>query len=160
MSYNHLKSNPSGSKLYTRWFGTFRHDLYAVVLERFSVSYISSYRKYIAQGPAKQRLREEPATWEYHCDCFGRDVLASTDSREPGLIKPCPAFWQAPATGIGSKAAVIIQEGTRWDYRSGTLNFARGEQKSLALAGANPFKAAYNSDSYAYFAIDAYKEKA
>ncbi|KDN46888.1 hypothetical protein RSAG8_03965, partial [Rhizoctonia solani AG-8 WAC10335] len=38
----HLKSNPQGSTLYTRWFGTFDQSLYNVILGGFDVSSSSS----------------------------------------------------------------------------------------------------------------------
>ncbi|CAE6379643.1 unnamed protein product [Rhizoctonia solani] len=137
-SHNHLISNPSGSTLYTRWFGIFSSDNYNLVLDSFS------------------RLRTYPSGWIYDCNtCTEPDAYAYVYPRLYGNVYLCPYFWTAPATGPASKADTIIHEGTHFPQVIGTEDYAYGESDSLSLARSNPTNAVYNADNHAFFAANA-----
>ncbi|CAE6469544.1 unnamed protein product [Rhizoctonia solani] len=137
-SYNHLTSNPSGSALYTRWFGTFLSSRYELVLDSFS------------------RLRTYPSGWTYDCNtCTESDAYAYVYPTRYGTVYLCQYFWSAPSTGAASKADTIIHEGTHFPPVLGTEDYAYGQSNCLSLARSNPTNAVYNADNHAFFAVNA-----
>ncbi|CAE6517535.1 unnamed protein product [Rhizoctonia solani] len=136
-SYNHLKSNPSGSARYTRWFGTFATNRYNLVLNSFS------------------RLRTYPNSWNYDCTCTDPDIYAYVYPSYYGTVYLCGYFWKAPATGAGSRADTIVHEGTHFTQVLGTDDHAYGQPECLSLAQSNPTNAVYNADSHAFFSANA-----
>ncbi|KEP51509.1 peptidyl-lys metalloendopeptidase [Rhizoctonia solani 123E] len=141
-SFIHLKSNPSGSTLYTRWFGTFDKNLRGVTLLSFS------------------RLRTYPGTWTYDCACTDSELIAQVNPKQYGIVDVCPRFWRAPMGGAKSAAFAIIREGTRFKQVIGSYDHALGQSDSLTLAKSNAREAAFNADNHAYFSMGAYIEEA
>ncbi|KAG9098536.1 hypothetical protein FRC06_006243 [Ceratobasidium sp. 370] len=128
-SYNHLSSNPSGSTRYTRWFGTWASSRYNAVLTSFS------------------RLRTYPAGWAYNCGtCTDPSLYAYVYPSSYGTVYLCGYFWNAPATGAGSRADTIIHEGTHFTQVLGTDDYAYGQSSCLSLAKSNPTNAVYNAE--------------
>ncbi|QRV78565.1 peptidyl-Lys metalloendopeptidase [Ceratobasidium sp. AG-Ba] len=137
-SYNHLTSNPSGSTRYTRWFGTWTSSRYSLVLNSFS------------------RLRTYPAGWTYNCGtCTDPSLYAYVYPSSYGTVYLCGYFWNAPATGAGSRADTIIHEGTHFTQVLGTNDYAYGQSACLSLAKSNPTNAVYNADNHAFFSVNA-----
>ncbi|KAG8698898.1 hypothetical protein FRC09_006951 [Ceratobasidium sp. 395] len=128
-SYSHLTSNPSGSTRYTRWFGTFATNRYNLVLNSFS------------------RLRTYPSGWTYNCNtCSDPDIYAYVYPSVYGTVYLCGYFWNAPATGAGSRADTIIHEGSHFTQVLGTDDHAYGQDSCLSLAKSNPTNAVYNAE--------------
>ncbi|CAE6505460.1 unnamed protein product [Rhizoctonia solani] len=125
-SYDHLESNPTGSALYTRWFGKFDQDAYKVILERF------------------KRLSELPTTWRYGCTCSRSGILFWPDAQSPRKIEICPSFWSA--TGVEPKVIALIREGTRFGPEFGTSNKVLGRFNCELLAKTKPKKAVNNAE--------------
>lgn len=136
-SYSHLTSNPSGSTRYTRWFGTWSSSRYNLALTSFS------------------RLRTYPAGWAYDCTCTDADTYAYVYPSRYGTVYLCGYFWNAPATGAGSRADTIIHEGTHFTQVLGTDDYAYGQSACLSLAASNPTNAVYNADNHAFFSVNA-----
>ncbi|KAF8686274.1 Lysine-specific metallo-endopeptidase [Rhizoctonia solani] len=128
-SHTHLKLNPSGSARYTRWFGTFGNGRYNKVLGSFS------------------RLLTSPNNWTYDCaTCSDPRLYAYVYPNKYGVVYLCEYFWNAPATGPGSKADTIIHEGTHFSKILGTRDYAYGQHESLDLAQSSPINAVYNAE--------------
>ncbi|CAE6361584.1 unnamed protein product [Rhizoctonia solani] len=140
-SHNHLKSNPSGSTLYTKWFGQFSPERYARVLTSFD------------------RLRTYPDKWAYSCNlCTTRPVLAKVDESKIGIIDLCLPFWikWTAVEGFGSRAYSIIREGTRVKQVLGTGDRRLSQEASEILAAQNPTEAVECADNHASFAVEAH----
>ncbi|EUC59265.1 peptidyl-lys metalloendopeptidase [Rhizoctonia solani AG-3 Rhs1AP] len=135
-SYNHLKSNPSGSDLYTKWFGSFDTDRYNRVLKSFN------------------RLRVYPSQFTYKCTCTKQKVISKVKQHEYGIVNLCPNFWILNVDGIYSRAFSIIREGTRFSKVLGTHNHNLTYAGSMTLAVKSPTKAIYNANNHAYFSLD------
>ncbi|CAE6464853.1 unnamed protein product [Rhizoctonia solani] len=137
-SHAYLKLNPSGSVRYTRWFGTFGTGRYNKVLTSFS-SLITSLDH-----------------WVYDCDtCSDPRLYAYVYPDKYGVVYLCGHFWNAPATGVGSKADTIIHEGTHFTKILGTRDYAYGQYECLDLAQSSPINAVYNADNHAFFSVNA-----
>ncbi|EUC59245.1 2OG-Fe(II) oxygenase family protein [Rhizoctonia solani AG-3 Rhs1AP] len=130
-SHNHLKSNPAGSTLYTKWFGQFSPERYARVLTTFD------------------RLRTYPDKWAYSCNlCTTPSVLAKVDESKIGIIDLCPRFWikSTVVEGIKSRAYSIIREGTRVKQVLGAGNRRLSQETSEILATQNPTEAVESAE--------------
>ncbi|CAE6464388.1 unnamed protein product [Rhizoctonia solani] len=139
-SYDHLESNPSGSTLYTKWFGQFAPDRYARVLNSFKL------------------LRTYPDKWAYSCNlCTRKTAIANVDEGNVG-IDLCPGFWSEsiPVEGFKSRAYFIIREGTRVRRILGTGKHKLTQELSMILATQNPTKAVESADNHASFSVEAH----
>lgn len=132
-SLSHLNSNPSGSTLQTTWYGTFSSSRYSATKTSFT------------------RLQTYPAGWKYDCTCTDSGTYAYVYPSQYGTVYLCGYFWQAPATGSGSRADTIIHEGTHFTQVLGTDDYAYGESACKSLAKSNPTNAVYNADNHAFF---------
>ncbi|CAE6377872.1 unnamed protein product [Rhizoctonia solani] len=145
-AYKDLKINPTGSPLYTRWFGSYQPSVYRSVLK------------------SSTQLRTLPQGWRYECrqtctpDKHSKR-LAWINTKWPGLINLCPDFWDTTAQHSNLRAFTIIQEGTRFKEVSGTHKMEYGYHNSTELAKENPFAAGNNADNHAYFLLGAWSKK-
>ncbi|KAL1681096.1 hypothetical protein EV122DRAFT_261233, partial [Schizophyllum commune] len=85
-SISHLEANPSGSTLQTTWYGTFASSRYRATLGAF------------------EALVDSPSSWTYDCSCTESGTYAYVYPSQYGEVYLCGYFWQAPATGSGSRA--------------------------------------------------------
>lgn len=134
-SATHLTSNPSGSTLQTTWYGTFASSRYSVTLSSFNT------------------LKTAPSSWTYDCTCTEAGVYAYVYPDDYGYVYLCAYFWQAPATGSGSRADTIIHEGTHFPEVLGTDDWTYGESSCKSLAISNPAHAVDNADNHAFFSV-------
>ncbi|KAF9016861.1 zincin [Hymenopellis radicata] len=132
-SVSHLQSNPSGSTLQTTWYGTFASSRYSGTVASFKT------------------LVSEPASWWYDCTCTDSDTYAYVYPSSYGEVYLCGYYWNAPATGSGSRADTIIHEGTHFPEVLGTDDYAYGESACKSLASSSPAKAYLNADNHAFF---------
>ncbi|KAF9015908.1 zincin [Hymenopellis radicata] len=132
-SVSHLQSNPSGSTLQTTWYGTFASSRYSGTVASFKT------------------LVSEPASWWYDCTCTDSDTYAYVYPSSYGEVYLCGYYWNAPATGSGSRADTIIHEGTHFRKFLGTDDYAYGESACKSLASSSPAKAYLNADNHAFF---------
>lgn len=69
-----------------------------------------------------------------------------------GKVYLCPAFWEAPGTGVDSKAGTLVHEASHFIVNGGTQDHKYGQKASKELAISNPEWAILNADSHEYFA--------
>ena len=133
----HLAANPTGSSLYTYWFGTY-------LKKRFST--VSSHYNAINSAFATKSVT-------YDCTCT-EDYYAYVYPRNPYKIYVCNVFWQAPATGRDSKMGTLIHEMSHFRVVASTDDYVYGATGAHNLALTSPAKAIDNADNHEYFAED------
>ncbi|KAF8899684.1 hypothetical protein CPB85DRAFT_1439908 [Mucidula mucida] len=134
-SVSHLQSNPSGSTLQTTWYGAFASSRYSGTLASFKT------------------LESAPAGWWYDCTCTDADTYAYVYPSSYGEVYLCGYYWNAPATGAGSRADTIIHEGTHFPEVLGTDDYAYGESACKSLASSSPARAYLNAELFFFFFV-------
>ncbi|KIY61772.1 zincin [Cylindrobasidium torrendii FP15055 ss-10] len=134
-SLTHLNANKSGSTLQTTWYGTFSSSHWTGTVKAFT------------------GLQTEPASWLYDCTCTDSGTYAYVYPASYGEVYLCGYYWNAPATGSGSRADTIIHEGTHFPQILGTDDHTYGESSCKALAKSNPNNA-YDNAEYVVFVVN------
>ncbi|KDQ12121.1 hypothetical protein BOTBODRAFT_189398 [Botryobasidium botryosum FD-172 SS1] len=135
-SLSALNASPSGTR-YVTWFGTYTASRYNSVKSAFT------------------NISGKPTGWKYDCTCTDSSTYAYVYPSQYGTVYLCGYFWNAPATGAGSRADTIIHEGTHFPQILGTDDYAYGQSSCKSLAKSNPANAVYNADNYAFFSTNA-----
>jgi peptidyl-Lys metalloendopeptidase len=136
-SYNHLVSYPTGSTLYTTWFGKYTSSRFSTVKKHFT-----SLKSTFASK-----------TFTFDCSCT-ESAYAYVYPSQPYKIYLCQAFWSAPATGRDSKAGTLVHETSHFTVVAATQDYVYGATGAKNLARTNPAKAIKNADNHEYFAED------
>ncbi|PFH48679.1 hypothetical protein AMATHDRAFT_64907 [Amanita thiersii Skay4041] len=134
-AYSYLANNPSGTRRYTTWFGSFTTARFGIVKDHFLKIGGNNF-----------------GSFTYDCTCTRDGVYAYVYPDRFGQMFLCPVFWRAPLTGTDSQAGTIIHESSHYNANGGTRDYAYGQQAAQQLAGSNPDQAVLNADSHEYFA--------
>jgi len=137
LSVNHLDANPSGSGLYTTWFGAYTTSRFATV---------SSHYDAISDA-----FQNAPVT--YNCKCK-KNYFAYVYANEPYRIYVCRVFWQVSDLGRDSRAGTLIHEMSHFYVVASTSDYVYGETGAKDLALTSPDEAIFNADNHEYFAED------
>ncbi len=132
---NHLAANPSGSTLYTYWFGTYQSSRFNTVVTHYN-SIIDAFTN---------------KSVTYDCSCK-KSYYAYVYPTQPYKIYVCKAFWSAPALGTDCKAGTLVHEMTHFNVTCGTDDYVYGSSGAHNLAVSNPSQAIDNADNHEYFA--------
>ncbi|KAF7311760.1 Peptidyl-Lys metalloendopeptidase [Mycena indigotica] len=133
--FNHTTS--AAPSRFASWFGNFTQLNHKKVLTNFiqlGARPLSAY------------------TYDCVCDSYGADVFAFVHATDLDTLSVCGLFWDAPLTGLDSKAGTLIQAASHFATTAATRDLASGKTASLKLAIDNPAEATVNADSYEYFA--------
>ncbi|HVR99287.1 MAG TPA: M35 family metallo-endopeptidase [Thermoanaerobaculia bacterium] len=120
---------------YRTWFGSYTSSRYSTVQSHYN----NIYGAFNGQ------------TVTFHCDCTS-SAYAYVYSNQPYRIHLCNAFWNAPMTGIDSKAGTLVHEMSHFSVVAGTQDYAYGTSAAQSLANSNPSRAISNADNHEYFA--------
>ena len=138
-SRDYLNNLPSASRptdaAYRTWFGAYTSSRYSTVQSHFNNIYSSFNTK----------------TYTLYCDCTS-SAYAYVYANQAYRIHLCNAFWNAPMTGIDSKAGTLVHENSHFNVVAGTRDYAYGTSACQSLANSNPSQAVANADSHEYFA--------
>jgi peptidyl-Lys metalloendopeptidase len=136
---DYLNNLPTASRstdaAYRTWFGAYTSARYSTVQSHFTSIHSAFATK----------------TVNFHCDCTD-SAYAYVYANQPYNIHLCNAFWNAPASGIDSKAGTLVHEMSHFTVVAGTSDNAYGTAACQRLATSNPKKAVNNADSHEYFA--------
>ncbi|HJX28755.1 MAG TPA: M35 family metallo-endopeptidase [Thermoanaerobaculia bacterium] len=136
---NYLNNLPSTSRptdtAYKTWFGSYTTSRYSTVQSHFNKIYSAFNTK----------------KFTYYCDCTS-SAYAYVYANQPYNVHLCNAFWNAPMTGIDSKAGTLIHEASHFTVLGGTQDYAYGTTNARNLAISNPDRAVMNADNHEYFA--------
>jgi peptidyl-Lys metalloendopeptidase len=136
---DYLNNLPSTSRstdtAYKTWFGSYTSSRYATVQSHYTNIYSTFTTK----------------TVTFYCDCTDSSY-AYVYANQPYKIHLCNAFWNAPMTGIDSKAGTLVHETSHFTVVAGTQDYAYGQSACKSLAISNPSSAVMNADSHEYFA--------
>lgn len=136
---NYLSGVPTASRptdaAFRTWFGAYLASRYSTVQSHFNNIYSAFNTKRVA----------------FYCDCSSSSY-AYVYANRPYEIHLCNAFWNAPMTGIDSKAGTLIHEMSHFSVVAGTQDYAYGTTACRNLAISNPTRAVSNADSHEYFA--------
>lgn len=136
-AYNHLVTYPSGSTLYTTWFGSYTSSRFSTVK-----SHYTSLKSTFASK-----------TFTFDCSCTD-NAYAYVYPTQPYKVYLCKAFWSAPAMGRDSKAGTLVHETSHFNVVAATQDYVYGATAAKNLAKTNPTKAIKNADNHEYFAED------
>jgi len=125
----------AGSPRYLKWFGRYNRDSYTKVLDTYRKS-----EALMGRGEV-----------EFLCDCSG-DFFAFIRRTEPYKVHLCELFWGLPATGIDSRAGIMLHEISHFSETGNTRDHAYGAPRAAALARDNPGLAVDNAANIEYFA--------
>jgi peptidyl-Lys metalloendopeptidase len=139
LSVDHLAANPSGSTLYTTWFGTYTSTRFNIVSDNYDAIY--------------DAFQNAPVT--YNCKCRRR-VFAYVYPSQPYRIYLCRVFWDVSPLGRDSQAGTLVHEMSHFYVVASTDDYVYGESGAKSLAITNPDQAIANADNYEYFAEDQY----
>lgn len=134
---SHLTKNPSGSVLYTTWFGAYNSSRFATVKDHYTKANDAFVNKSVV----------------YDCGCKD-SAYAYVYPTQPYKIYVCKAFWSATALGRDSKAGTLVHEMTHFNVVGSTQDHIYGETGAKNLAKTDPAKAIFNADNHEYFAED------
>ena len=138
-SRDYLNNLPSASRptdtAYRTWFGTHTTSRYSTVQSHYS----NIYNSFVNQ------------TYNFNCSCTS-SAYASVYANQPYRVYLCNAFWNAPMTGIDSKAGTLVHEASHFTVLGGTQDYAYGTSAAQSLANSNPSQAVMNADNHEYFA--------
>ncbi|KAL5634109.1 hypothetical protein ACGC1H_006068 [Rhizoctonia solani] len=165
-SENYLDQGSPTLPLYIKWFGAYNRNNYGEVHSHF------------------KRLSKNVIDWRYSCTCTKKKIPVRPNTNYPRKIELCPPFWSLANTN--SRAFNIIRSGALYTQKPGAIGLddhmpnddaindrainVHGSFNSLILAKADkvtkgdkaaehrPVDPSSNPDSYAYFAVDAFKE--
>jgi peptidyl-Lys metalloendopeptidase len=132
---SHLAANPSGSTLYTRWFGTYTSGRFSLVSDHYLKINDAFVNKSVT----------------YDCGCK-KPYYAYVYPSQPYKIYVCKVFWTAPALGVDSKAGTLVHEMSHFYVTASTDDYVYGQAGALNLALTNPTNAVDNADNHEYFA--------
>jgi peptidyl-Lys metalloendopeptidase len=136
---NYLSSVPSTSRstdtAYKTWFGAYTSTRWSTVQTHYNNIYSAFNTKRVV----------------FYCDCTNSSY-AYVYANRPYEIHLCGAFWNAPMTGIDSKAGTLIHEMSHFSIVAGTQDYAYGTTAARNLAISNPDRAVMNADNHEYFA--------
>jgi peptidyl-Lys metalloendopeptidase len=136
---DYLNNLPSTSRstdtAYKTWFGAYTSSRYSTV---------QSHYNNITSAFVNQRFT-------FYCDCTDSSY-AYVFANQPYRVHLCNAFWNAPMTGIDSKAGTLVHETSHFTVVAGTQDYAYGTTACKNLAISNPDRAINNADSHEYFA--------
>jgi peptidyl-Lys metalloendopeptidase len=136
---DYLNNLPSTSRstdtAYKTWFGSYTSSRYSTVQSHFNN---------ITSAFVNQRFT-------FYCDCTDSSYAWVYPS-QPYRVHLCNAFWNAPMTGIDSKAGTLVHETSHFTVVAGTQDYAYGTTACRNLAISNPDRAINNADSHEYFA--------
>jgi peptidyl-Lys metalloendopeptidase len=136
---NYLNNLPSTSRstdvAYKTWFGAYTSSRYSTVQTHYNNIYSTFTTK----------------TVTFYCDCTDSSY-AYVYANQPYRIHLCNAFWNAPMTGIDSKAGTLVHETSHFTVVAGTQDYAYGQSACKSLAISSPSSAVMNADSHEYFA--------
>jgi peptidyl-Lys metalloendopeptidase len=136
-AYNHLVAYPSGSTLYTTWFGTYLSSRFSTVKTHYT------------------NLKSTFASKTFTFDCSCTDsAYAYVYPTQPYKVYLCKAYWSAPAMGRDSKAGTLVHETSHFNVVAGTQDYVYGATGAKNLAKSTPSKAIMNADNHEYFAED------
>lgn len=133
----HLAANPSGSTLYTYWFGTYTSSRFSTVVSHYNSIYDAFVNKSVV----------------YDCGCK-KNYYAYVYPSQPYKIYVCRAFWAAPNLGRDSRAGTLVHEMSHFNVTAATDDWVYGASGAHSLALSNPTKAIDNADNHEYFAED------
>jgi peptidyl-Lys metalloendopeptidase len=138
-SRDYLNNLPSTSRptdaAYRTWFGAYTSSRYSTVQSHYNNIYSSFNTK----------------AYTFYCDCTS-SAYAFVYANQSYRIHLCNAFWNAPMTGIDSKAGTLVHENSHFTVVAGTQDYAYGTSACQNLANTNPTRAVANADSHEYFA--------
>ncbi len=136
---DYLNNLPSTSRstdtAYKTWFGAYTSSRYSTVQSHYTNIYSTFATK----------------TVTFYCDCTDSSY-AYVYANQPYKIHLCNAFWNAPMTGIDSKAGTLVHETSHFTVVAGTQDYAYGQSACKSLAISSPSSAVMNADSHEYFA--------
>lgn len=136
---DYLNNLPSTSRstdtAYKTWFGAYTSSRYSTVQSHYTNIYSAFSTK----------------TFTFYCDCTDSSYAYVYPS-QPYKVHLCGAFWNAPMTGIDSKAGTLVHETSHFTVVAGTQDYAYGTTACKNLAISNPDRAIMNADSHEYFA--------
>lgn len=136
---DYLNNLPSTSRptdtAYKTWFGSYTSSRYSTVQSHYS----NIYSSFVNQ------------TYTFNCSCTS-SAYAYVYANQPYRVYLCNAFWNAPMTGIDSKAGTLVHEASHFTVLGGTQDYAYGTTACRNLAVSNPDRAVMNADNHEYFA--------
>jgi peptidyl-Lys metalloendopeptidase len=139
LAVDHLAANPSGSSLYTTWFGAYTSTRFNIVSNNYDAIY--------------DAFQNAPVT--YNCKCRRR-VFAYVYPSQPYRIYLCRVFWQVSPLGRDSQAGTLVHEMSHFYVVASTDDYVYGASGAMDLAITNPDQAIDNADNHEYFAEDQY----
>ncbi|KAH7322239.1 hypothetical protein B0J17DRAFT_723572 [Rhizoctonia solani] len=119
---------------FSTWFGQYDSTRYDRVRDHF------------------RKIQHESWNTMYDCNCNMANVYAYVYPDRPREVHICPAFWDAPAIGMDSKAGTLIHEQTHFTVNGGTRDYTYGQTSCRHLAQTHPDKAVQNADNHEFFA--------
>jgi peptidyl-Lys metalloendopeptidase len=136
---DYLNNLPSTSRstdtAYRTWFGSYTSSRYSTVQSHYS----NIYSSFVNQ------------TYTFNCSCTS-SAYAYVYANQPYRVYLCNAFWNAPMTGIDSKAGTLVHEASHFTVLGGTQDYAYGTTACRNLATSDPARAVMNADNHEYFA--------
>jgi peptidyl-Lys metalloendopeptidase len=136
---DYLNNLPSTSRptdtAYRTWFGSYTSSRYSTVQSHYS----NIYSSFVNQ------------TYTFNCSCTS-SAYAYVYASQPYRVYLCNAFWNAPMTGIDSKAGTLVHEASHFTVLGGTQDYAYGTTACRNLATSDPARAVMNADNHEYFA--------
>jgi peptidyl-Lys metalloendopeptidase len=120
---------------YEDWFGEFTDERFEDVQAVFT--------------KVRDRMKHVVFTYDLSGeDCDDTDYAFTYKGVKK--VHVCPAFWDAPANGIASKAGTIVHEHSHCD--AGTDDIAYGLDDARQLAKDEPDNAIQNAENYEFYA--------
>jgi peptidyl-Lys metalloendopeptidase len=136
---DYLNNLPSTSRptdtAYRTWFGSYTSSRYSTVQSHYN----NIYSAFVNQ------------TFTFNCTCTS-SAYAYVYANQPYRVYLCNAFWNAPMTGIDSKAGTLVHETSHFTVVAGTQDYAYGTTAARNLATSDPDRAIMNADNHEYFA--------
>ncbi|CAE7144933.1 unnamed protein product [Rhizoctonia solani] len=129
-----LKTHNAETERYSTWFGEFNSTRFDIIKDHFA------------------KIQHKSWNTLYDCSCNMANVYAYVYPDQPGEIRLCPAFWEAPAMGTDSKAGTLIHEQSHFTVNGGTRDYTYGQDQCRDLAKRYPDKAVNNADNHEFFA--------
>ena len=134
---NLATASRSTDAAYRTWFGAYTSSRYSSVQSHYTSINSAFSTKLVT----------------FFCDCTD-SAYAYVFSNRPYEIHLCNAFWNAPASGIDSKAGTLVHEMSHFDVTAGTSDWVYGVSGSQNLAITDPSRATDNADNHEYYAED------
>lgn len=134
------QKDPATLESFTKWFGKYDSKAKHTILERIRNHLIMLKR-------LTHHNFYEITNLEYRRKAYSVVYPDDHDSK----IALGHHFWQAPSTGVHSKAGKLIQAFSHFSKAGSLKDYAIGDKSCLALVAWARYKALHNAENFARF---------